>query len=239
MATTATVVSDQQLDVELQRQRRELSQLREKEQAELRKLDAAKSEHARVFEAIERGVTGKETELSRAKEAVETCEIRAGGIAKQISPIEQKIRELGEESGRRAAAAAKIVREQAFVQRIDKGKALALKIREIVSRLCINEMRELEELRGRLIAEFPDIGGVEAASGLREIIVKHARPSEKLRNPEVHLAQLEEEGSIQFGFDVSDGMVRGTVQGEPDRRVTRLSAGAPVRLTVVAMRPRA
>jgi hypothetical protein len=238
MATTRIAFTDTQLDAELTRNREDLEKLRERLRGEQRTADAAKSELSRVVDAIERGVTGKEVEHSRAKDALELANIRVKGIEKLVAPVEAKITELSEELGRRADTAARAARKKEFAQRVDRGKALALRIREAVALLCTGDMRELEELRANLVTEFPDLGGIEEASGLREIVVKLARPSEGVRNPEVHLAKLEAEGLEPFGFYVSADMLRSTVQGVPDRQVTTLRAGAPVRLTVVAMRPR-
>jgi hypothetical protein len=238
MATTAVALSDKQLEAELQTKRRELDKLQERLRGETRTLDAAKGEHGRVVVAIENGATGKEHELARAKESVETAEIRVGGVRKQLASIEVAIEELKKEIYRRELAANKAAREKDKAQRFEKGRTLALRIRETLALLCTDNMRELEELCGSLVIDFPDTGGVQAASALREILMKPAGPNEKLRHPEVHLAQLEAAGLVQFGFYADIGMVRGTVQGIPDRQVTTLRAGAPVRLTVVAMRPR-
>jgi hypothetical protein len=235
MATTQIAFTDKQLEAELQTKRRELDRLHEKLRGETRTLDAAKSEQSRVTVAIENGATGKETELSRAKESVELAEIRVGGLRKQVAPIESAIKELSEELGRRQAAAERAAHERDFAARVEKGKALALRIREAVALLCTGDMRELEELRASLITEFPDIGGVEAASGLREIVIKPSRGLEKLRNPEVHLAQLEAAGLVAFGFTVNDRL---TGMGATAHRQISLVLGEPPRLTVVPMRPR-
>ena len=199
MATTAIALTDQQLDAELQRQRRELSQLREKEQAELRKLDAAKSEHARVFDAIERGVTGKETELSRAKEAVETAEIRTGGVRKVIAQVEAKIHELTEELGRRQLAAAKAAHENAYSQLFEEGGALAAVIVEKLMALTTEELAAFDRIRVRLGTEFLDFNGAAAADQLSALLWRQSGPNEKLRDPNIHNRLLEDRGWIFAG----------------------------------------
>jgi hypothetical protein len=227
MATTATAFSDKQLEAELQRQRKELSQLREKEQTELRKLDAAKSEHGRVFDAIERGVTGKETELSRAKEAVETSEIRVGGVRKQIAPIESAIKELNEELGRRQAAAERAAREKAFAQLQEEGGAIAAVIIEKLMELTTKELAAFDRIRIRLGLEFPDLGGAAAADSLAALLFRPSQKMEKLRDPNTHNRLLEDRGWVFAGSP-----------GEAYEKIPSAGSqfGNPLRLTVQSMR---
>lgn len=239
MATAIAPLSDKQLEAEISAQQGELRHLRERLASEQKKLDGAVAERSRVVDAIERGETGKQSDLSRAKEAVEEIEIRIGGLRKNVAPIEAKIAELTAESQRRQVAAAKVARENAFRDRTAKLRARGLKIREALALLCTGELFAFEQERAALALEFGDIGGLEAAKASLEILFKPAHPSEALRNPEVHLAALDKAGMVSFGFEIVAESVRSVVHGEPDIRTVRLRPGPPFRFTILPMRPRA
>jgi|GEM_PF-4137374 len=204
MATMQAVLSDAQIEVELQLKARELDKLQERLRAEERKVDGARTELNRVVDAIERGATGKEAEFSRATQEVETAGIRVGGLRKLIAPIEARIKELTEEFHRRQAAAAKAAHERDFAARVEKGRALAIAIREKLMRLCIEDLPEFEELRRSLILEYVDIGGNMAAVNLLEMLLKPARGMEGLRDPQVHIAELEAKGFTRIGFQLQE-----------------------------------
>jgi hypothetical protein len=239
MATAQIAFTDKQLEAELQAEKREFGRLQEKLRVELRTLDAAKGEHNRVVVAIENGAAGKETDFSRAKTDVETAEIRCQGLQKLIAPIEAKISELTEELRRRETAAAKRAREKELGDRTEKLKVRLLKIRETLALLCAGELFTAEQERAMIASEFGDIGGMEIAEALTEILFKAAPPSEGMRNPEVHLEQLNAAGLVPFGFEIVRDLLPSTVQGEPQRLRVRLRPGPALQFTILPMGPRA
>jgi chromosome segregation ATPase len=239
MATTQIAFTDAQLDAELARNRKDLEKLQERLRGEQRTADAAKSELSRVVDAIERGVTGKEVEHSRAKDALELANIRVKGIEKLVAPVEQRLRELTEELGRRQREAARVAREKELGDRTEKLKVRLLKIRETLALLCTGELFMAEQERAIIASEFGDIGGMEIAKALSEILFKPSRPSEATRTAEVHLAQLEAAGLVPFGFEIVTGFRPSPVQGQPSALTSALRPGRPLCFTILPMGPRA
>jgi predicted nucleic acid-binding Zn-ribbon protein len=221
--------TDAQLESDLQGQKKELGKLQERLRGELRTLDAAKSEHSRVLVAIEGGATGKETDLSRAKESVELAEIRVQGLRKQVAPIEAKIGELTEEINRRQVEAARAARERAFAQLQEEGGALAAVIVKKLMELTTEELAALDRIRIRLGLEFPDLGGPAAADSLAALLFRPSQGMEKLRDPNTHNRLLEDRG---WAF-----------AGKPGPSYMKIPSatsqfGNPLTLTVQSMRPR-
>jgi hypothetical protein len=234
---TAIAVSDERLQVELQDQQKQLGRLREKLKAEQCRLEAANVERDRVVEAIERGVTGKEAELQRAKVDCESSEIRVGGLRKLVTSIDARIRELTEELGRRAAAAARAAREEELRDRAEKNQARTLKFRENLAWAC-KELFEIEQENAFLASGF-GAAGIEAVEFSRKILYNPPRPREALRSPEVHLAAAYNAGLVPFGFDIVTELRPSTGLGEPGEYVSKLRPGPAFSFTILPMGPRA
>ena|SRR5579872_1035804 len=193
MSATQITLTDRHLESELQAQRKELGRLQEKLQKEQRTLDAARTEHNRIVEAIEHGAD-KQTEFARAKQDLETAEIRVGGLQKLVAPIEQKIRELTEEFDRRETAAAKACFEKEYGELQKKGSAIATAIREKLTRLIVEDIAEFDAIRIELGSRFAQLGGENAAFELRRLLFNPSGQMEGARDPNVHLATLVREG---------------------------------------------
>jgi hypothetical protein len=226
MATTAMALSDRQLEEEVNLQRRELDKLQERLRGETRTLDAAKSEHGRVVVAIENGSTGKEHELARAKESVETSEIRVGGVRKQLALVEAAIEELNKELYRRQLAANIAARQKEFTdlqtESFARARALVNKLVELTK-----DLAELDKLRIRL-GSYVELGGFGAADRVAEVLFRNSGPNEKLRDPNTHNRLLEDQGWVFAGSP-----------GETYEKIPSAASqfGNPLRLTVQSMRP--
>jgi predicted nucleic acid-binding Zn-ribbon protein len=189
MATTATALSDKQLESELARLKKELGQLEERLQAENRKLDAANSERNRVAAEIERGVTGRESDWTRAKEAAEIAEIRCDGVRKLIPPVKSAIQEIGAELNRRQEAAANAAFGKEFAELQEKGAAIASRILEQLKKLISEDLAEFDAIRVKLETRFASLGGQNAAFALRRLLFDARRVP-----MEAHIAALLQEG---------------------------------------------
>jgi seryl-tRNA synthetase len=201
MSATQIALSDKQLEAELQTQRRELDRLQGVLRGEQRKLDGLNAERNRIVVAIENGSAVKEGELSRAKTDCESAEIRVGGVRKQVAPIEAAIQEIGDEFRRRQEAAAKAAFEKEYAELQEKGAAIASRVLEKLKRLIVEDVAEFDAIRMTLGTRFANLGGQNAAFALRRLLVNPARSMEALRDPEVHLAALGQEG-WEARFDV-------------------------------------
>lgn len=227
---TAAVISDSQLETQLRRLQSDAATVRKKLDDDQRKLEAAQSERQRIVDGIARG-TVKESEAPRNKAEIEQLQTRIEGYAGLLQSSGEEIKNLSTELSRRQQAVHLAMREKEFAARVEKGKALGLAIRDKLRKLCTEDLREFEEFRGRLLADFMDLGAKEASMHLREILFRPSRGLEANRTPEVHFADLLAEGWETFGFFVTDG----TNMGTP---TTRVLSNMPVMLPAVAMRPK-
>jgi hypothetical protein len=229
MATPA-VITDSQLEAQLRKVQADAGIVRKKLDDDQRKLDAALSERQRIVDGIARG-TVKESEAPRNKVEIEQLQIRIEGYAGLLQSSGDEIKNLTAELYRRQQAATLAAREKELAARVEKGKAFALAIREKMKNLCIGDLREFEDFLGSLLTDFMDIGAREAAVQLREILFRPSRGLERNRTPEVHFANLLDDGWEPFGFFVTSGANMGTP-------TTRVLSNMPVTFPVVAMRPK-
>jgi hypothetical protein len=193
MATTATAISDKQLEAELRQLQDEATSIRKKLDDDTRKLEAAHTDRERIIDGIARG-TVQESEAPQNKEYIEQLQIRIEGNNRLLTANRKKLNELGQEIGRRQAAAARIAREKEFSELQEKGEAAANKILEQLTRLVAEDVPAFDAIRRKLGAEFRDLGGEAIAVRLREMLWKPPHPSEALHNPEVHLRRLFDQG---------------------------------------------
>ena len=229
---TATAVSDKQLELELQQELHKFETVQKKIEGDKEKLRAANTEKARLVAGVGHG-TAKESEVVRVEEQIHAITIRLEGSAPILQQHSAHIDELRTEIHRRQAAAAKAAREKQFAELDGKMIARALRIREKLTQLSTEDLRELEELRGACMTDFPDLGGREVAARALEILFKPSLPSEALRNPEVHLAQLEAAGWVPFGYAAMDPSST-ALQGSR----YRVALASPLRFSIVSMRPK-
>jgi chromosome segregation ATPase len=230
MATATIVISDKQLEFDLDRLRKEAAEIERKLDSDNSKLNAARAELQRLVEQIAGG-SAEAGVLQRVKNELETLEIRIGGYNGQLAANRATTEGLQAEIARRQAAAAKAEREKQFAERFQKCEAKALQFRDKITRLITEDLRQLEEDRASLM-EFLDLDGHRAAQKVLEVLFKPPRPQEALRNSEVHLAELDRAGWVPFGFEVSEST---NLQG---RTQLRLKPGPPLRLTIVSLRPK-
>src|ERR1700730_15246680 len=106
MATTATVVSDSQLEAELRQLQSEAGSVRKRLDDDTQKLAAARAERQRLVDGIAHG-TAKESEFPRVKAEIETIEIRIESYNSLLATNRSKTEQLGREFGLRQQAAAK------------------------------------------------------------------------------------------------------------------------------------
>jgi len=230
MVTATTALSDKQLEAELQQELQRFETVQKKLDQDNQKLQAARAERTRIVQAIPHG-RAQESDVPKIEAEIRRLEVLIEGNTPILAQHRGQIDELRTEIHRRQAVAAKVARERQFAEMNEKMTALALKIREKLTRLVTEDLREFEELRGACVISFPDLGGRDAFARALEILFKPAHPSEALRNPEVHLAQLEATDWVPFGYAVMDSSV---FEGNG----FRVGPGAPLRLTVVSMRPK-
>jgi chromosome segregation ATPase len=193
MATTATAVSDQQLETELRRVRTDTAEIQKKLDADNSKLNAARAELQRLVEQIAAG-SAEAGVLQRVKNEMETLEIRIGGYNGQLATNRTTTEQLQKEIGRRQAAAAREAREKEFAELVKQGQAAANSIFEKLTRLVTEDLLEFDAIRRKLGSEFRDLDGDVAALRLREMLLKTSGPNERLRDPNVHLAKLFDQG---------------------------------------------
>jgi len=230
MATTVAALSDERLESELKQLATEALTVRGKINADTQKLDAARAERSRIVNGIATG-TVKESEGPRIEAAIRQLEILLEGNSGVLAANRAKSEELSKELYRRQAEANKAAHEKRFAELNEKMTALALRIREKLTRLVTEDLREFEELRGVCVTGFPDLSGRDASVKALEILFKPSHPSEALRNPEVHLAQLDAAGWVPFGYQVMDRPV--SLGGG-----FNVFPGPPLRLSIVSMRPK-
>lgn len=198
MATATILPTDtKDLERELQQELQQFETVQRKLDQDNQKLQAARTERARLVAAVGHG-NGKESDVTRAEEQIHNITIRIEGLAPILTQHRARIDELHAEIHRRQADAAKAAREKEYADLKEHGAALAKKIQDLLVQLCIEDLPAFDALRRRLAFEFADLDGYAAAVSLVELFVKHSGPSERLRNPEVHLARLEARG---FGYE--------------------------------------
>jgi citrate synthase len=216
MASTATAISDSQLEAELRQLQTEAASVRKKLDDDTNKLAAARAERQRIVDGIARG-TVKESDAQRVKADIETIEIRIEGYTSLLATNRSKIDELGKELYWRQAATAKAAREKEFAELQQRGAGIAQKILEQLTRLTAEDIPALDAVRVRLGREFQDLDGEGAATRLREMLWKPAGPQEALHEPDVHLRKLVDQG---WEF------------------LPRVPGGGGLRLSVYSMRPK-
>ena len=227
---TATVLSDKQLEADLDQELQRFETVQKKLDQDTHKLQTARAERTRIVAAIPHG-RADESEVPKIEAEIHRFEVLVEGNAPILTQHRARIDELRTEIHRRQTEADKAQHEKQFAEHEGKMIALALAIREKLTRLVTEDLREFEELRGACMTNFPDLGGRDAATKALKILFDPPRPSERLRPPEVHLARLDAAGWVPFGVATVD---RPVSQGGGFRVVP----GAPLNLTVVSMRPK-
>jgi DNA repair ATPase RecN len=195
MATATVVISDKQLESDLDRFRKESAEIQKRLDTDNSKLTAARAELQRLVEQIAAG-SAEAGVLQRVKNEMETLEIRIGGLNKQLATNRTTAEQLQKEIGRRQAAAAKEAREKEFAELVKQGQSAQKKIFEKLTQLVAEDIPAFDELRTRLGVEFRDLGGEAAAVHLREMLSKAPHPSERAHVPDVHLWKLLAEGWV-------------------------------------------
>ncbi len=195
MATTATALSDQQLEAELRRLKNEAAEIQKKLDGESSKLAGARGEHQRLVAKIASGAAESDV-LHRVKGEVETLEIRIGGYNGQLAENRSKTDELGKELGRRQVAAAKAAHEKEFAELLRKGEEAAQKILAMLTRLVTEDVPAFDAIRRKLGVDFGHLGGEVAALRLREMLWKAPGPRDAIHDPNVHLRLLFDRGWV-------------------------------------------
>ena len=223
-----------QRELQIELEKMEAIQRRlDQDNAKLRELNA---ERARLVGAVGHG-NAREGDVLKIDEQIKTVAVRIEGTAPILQKHRAGVDSLQKQIRERQTAAEKAAHQRACDEQIAKVRAAVLQLREIAARGCMIASEVMEgycELGGK----FADVGGIEAATMLREMLVNPSRGMEPLRNPEVHLAQLEREGMIAFGYKFNDRLVPSPIQGVNPSRVVSVVPGEPLRLTIVSMRPK-
>lgn len=192
---TATALSIQQLEAELQQELQRFEAVQKKLDQDNQKLQAAKDQRAHFVAAIRDG-RASDSDVVKAEAEIHRIEIliESQGNASILAKHRAHIDELRTEINRRQDVAAKAAREKEFADLKEHGAALAKKIQDLLVQLCTEDLPAFDAVRRRLAFEFADLDGYATAVSLAELLIKHPGPSEKLRSPEVHLARLEASG---------------------------------------------
>lgn len=225
---TATAISDKQLEAELQQELQRFETVQKKLDQDKQKLQAARVERTRLVSAIPHG-RADERDVPKIETEIRRFEVLIEGNTPVLAQHRAHIDELRTEVHRRQGEAAKVAHEKQFAELNEKMTALALKIREKLTQLVTEDLREFEELRGTCVTTFRESGRDAAANALK-ILSHPARFSEAVRNPEVHLAQLDAAGWVPFGYYVMD---RPVSQGG-----IRVAPGPPLQFSIISMRPK-
>jgi hypothetical protein len=233
MATTATALSDKQLEADLYQLQSEAKSLQKKIGDDARRLDEARSDRQRIVDGIARGAV-KESEAPRIKAEIESIEIRLEGNNSILATNRAQQTELGRELGRRQDAVNRAAREKQFAQLCAEGENRAKTISELLTRLVTVEIPAFDATRRALGVEFGDLGGEQIATRLREMLVKFPGPRDKMHDSNVHLRRLFDEGWVHLGEPgPSYQSVRSSV-GQPFVSVP----GGELSLTVCSLRPK-
>jgi chaperonin cofactor prefoldin len=193
MATATVVISDREIESNFERLRKEAAELQRRLDGDNAKLTAARAELQRLVEQIASG-SAEAGVLQRVKTEMETLEIRIGGYKGQLATNRTSTEQLQDEIRRRQTAAARDARQKEYAELVKQGQAAANSLFGKLLRLETEDLLALDAIRRKLGSEFLDLGGDVAALRLREMLVKTSGPNEKLRDPNVHLATLFDQG---------------------------------------------
>ena len=233
MAMTATVPSDtHELERELHIELEKLEAVQGKLDSDKHKLQEARDKRAHLVAAIPHGranaddVTKIETEIHHLEILVEGNTPISEKHRGRIEELQAKIREIQTAA---ETVAKKAAREKEYTELKGRTGNRAALIRDVLTELCTEALVEFEQDRARLAVEFPDLGGVDAAVALGQELFSPTKGLERVRNPNVHLAQLEARGYIGLGAFVNPfGSTKDIWKPGLD----------PVLLTVYGMRPK-
>jgi hypothetical protein len=193
MATTATAISDKQLEAEIRQLHIEATSVRKKLEEDTRSLEAALAERERIIDGIALG-TAKESEAPQIKAEIERLTLRVEGNNRLFATNRKKANELSQEIGRRQAATLKAAREKEFAELVKQGDAAASKLFDRLTEILTQDIPEFDAIRTRLGVDFADLGGEAAAIRLRESLWRAPGPNEKLHDPNVYLWRLFDQG---------------------------------------------